>query len=325
MGRKAPAHVHAEAMLSALLEDRPAGLTIVRLMSATDRTRAQIHTGLAHLRKVVAAKGLPPVTWDKRWGYRMLDGAGGMDRLRTGVLRDRPPPRRELHRRDPPPTPEEDPERPLHPRGHGADGCDRAHPQFLASLAGRSRAPGRRNDRSDAAESFFALLKGKSAPTVGQTGRAPAWTSALSSRPSATDGASPALGAGTTSPRWRPGADTNRSRPIRAVGIKCPGSRGKARSARPPCWLGWEAGTDSHALDRGDGQTDDFGAARAEGSRAGQVSYKGASVGSWRRQKPKATSTGGSARDRLAGEVLQVGSAQCALDVFAVLLRGSGR
>lgn len=161
MGRKAPAHVHAEAMLSALLEDRPAGLTIVRLMSATDRTRAQIHTGLAHLRKVVAAKGLPPVTWDKRWGYRMLDGAGGMDRLRTGVLRDRPPPRRELHRRDPPPTPEEDPERPLHPRGHGADGCDRVHPQFLASLAGRSRAPGRRNDRSDAAESFFALLKGE--------------------------------------------------------------------------------------------------------------------------------------------------------------------
>ncbi|MEU2867489.1 RacP protein [Streptomyces mirabilis] len=75
MGRGVPAHVHAEAVLSALLEARPAGLTIAQLMSATERTRAQVHTGLAHLRKVAAAKCLPPVTWDKRWGYRMLDDA----------------------------------------------------------------------------------------------------------------------------------------------------------------------------------------------------------------------------------------------------------
>ncbi len=40
-------------------------------------------------------------------------------------------------------------------------GAIESTPQFLASLAGRSRAPGRRNDRSDAAESFFALLKGE--------------------------------------------------------------------------------------------------------------------------------------------------------------------
>ncbi|GAA1146345.1 MULTISPECIES: hypothetical protein [Streptomyces violaceusniger group] len=65
MGRGVPAHVHAEAILSALLEARPAGLTIVQLMAATERTRAQVHTGLAHLRQVAAAKGLPPVTWDK--------------------------------------------------------------------------------------------------------------------------------------------------------------------------------------------------------------------------------------------------------------------
>ncbi|MFB7323881.1 MULTISPECIES: hypothetical protein [unclassified Streptomyces] len=44
-------------------------------MAATERTRAQVHTGLAHLRQVAAAKGLPPVTWDKTWGYRMLDDA----------------------------------------------------------------------------------------------------------------------------------------------------------------------------------------------------------------------------------------------------------
>jgi hypothetical protein len=45
MGRGVPAHVHAEAILSALLEARPAGLTIVQLMAATERTRAQVHTG----------------------------------------------------------------------------------------------------------------------------------------------------------------------------------------------------------------------------------------------------------------------------------------
>ncbi|MFD7447263.1 RacP protein [Streptomyces sp. NPDC059909] len=44
-------------------------------MAATERIRAQLHTGLAHLRKVAAAKGLPPVTWDRKWGYRLLDDA----------------------------------------------------------------------------------------------------------------------------------------------------------------------------------------------------------------------------------------------------------
>lgn len=75
MGRGVPAHVHAETILSALLEARPAGLTIVQLMAATERTRSQIHTGLRHLRQIAAARGLPPVTWDRTWGYRMLDDA----------------------------------------------------------------------------------------------------------------------------------------------------------------------------------------------------------------------------------------------------------
>ncbi|GAA3794474.1 hypothetical protein [Streptomyces chiangmaiensis] len=35
----------------------------MQLMAATEHTRAQIHTGLAHLRQVAAARGLPPVTW----------------------------------------------------------------------------------------------------------------------------------------------------------------------------------------------------------------------------------------------------------------------
>lgn len=75
MGRGVPAHVHAEAILSALQEAHPAGLTITQLMAATERTHAQIHTGLAHLRRVAAARDLPPVTWDRRWGYRLLDDA----------------------------------------------------------------------------------------------------------------------------------------------------------------------------------------------------------------------------------------------------------
>lgn len=75
MGRGVPAHVHAEAILSALQEARPAGLSVTQLMAATERTRAQIHTGLAHLRQVAAARGLPPVTWDRKWGYRLLDDA----------------------------------------------------------------------------------------------------------------------------------------------------------------------------------------------------------------------------------------------------------
>ncbi|MFH9426627.1 hypothetical protein [Streptomyces sp. NPDC017529] len=45
------------------------------LMTATERTRAQVHTGLRHLRLVAAARGLPPVTWDRSWGYRLLDDA----------------------------------------------------------------------------------------------------------------------------------------------------------------------------------------------------------------------------------------------------------
>lgn len=128
MGRGVPAHVHAEAILSALQEARPAGLTITQLMSATERTRAQVHTGLAHLRKVAAARGLPPVTWDGKWGYRLLDDAPevwiGYERAFFDTVHHRV---ENFNRRDPPAAPEEDPERPLHPHGHGADERDRVH------------------------------------------------------------------------------------------------------------------------------------------------------------------------------------------------------
>ncbi|MEV8017441.1 hypothetical protein AB0O76_14070 [Streptomyces sp. NPDC086554] len=73
MGRGVPAHVHAEAVLKALLEARPSGLDITQMMAATERTRAQCYTGITHLRKIAAARSLPPVTWDKVWGYRMLE------------------------------------------------------------------------------------------------------------------------------------------------------------------------------------------------------------------------------------------------------------
>lgn len=73
MGRGVLAHVHAEAILSTggpprRLEHHPA--------DGRHRTHPrEVHTGLAHLRQVAAARGLPPVTWDRQWGYRLLDNA----------------------------------------------------------------------------------------------------------------------------------------------------------------------------------------------------------------------------------------------------------
>ncbi|WP_405594626.1 hypothetical protein [Streptomyces sp. NBC_01092] len=60
-------------------------------MASTERTRAHIHTGLAHLRQVAAARGLPPVTWDRKWGYAKLDcGLGG--NIRPGLGRSQESP-----------------------------------------------------------------------------------------------------------------------------------------------------------------------------------------------------------------------------------------
>ncbi len=67
-----------------------------------------------------------------------------------------------------------------------------------------------------------------------------------------------------------------------AVGVWAPdGPRGlfEGRLPRPHCWLGWQADTDSDALDQGDGQDGEFGAAQADGSRAGRVGHDGGPVG----------------------------------------------
>ncbi|MEW1547049.1 hypothetical protein [Streptomyces tsukubensis] len=73
MARSVLPHVHAEAVLVSLQEARPAGLFIGRLALATERTRSQIYTGVRQLRLVAAARDLPPVTWDRTWGYRLVD------------------------------------------------------------------------------------------------------------------------------------------------------------------------------------------------------------------------------------------------------------
>ncbi|POX52832.1 hypothetical protein C3488_07330 [Streptomyces sp. Ru72] len=72
--------------------------------------------------------------------------AGRVDRLRAGLLRHRAPPRRQLHRRDPPPTPDQAPRRPLSPHRHGPDGRDRVHPSAAgqSGSAAASRDPGRK-------------------------------------------------------------------------------------------------------------------------------------------------------------------------------------
>ncbi|MEU7579851.1 RacP protein [Streptomyces sp. NPDC041068] len=75
MGRGVPAHVHAEAVLDALREARPAGLTVHLLMAATERTRSQVYVGIREIRRVAAARGLPPLVWDRPHGYRLVDNA----------------------------------------------------------------------------------------------------------------------------------------------------------------------------------------------------------------------------------------------------------
>ncbi|MGW3044660.1 hypothetical protein ACWC9T_32505 [Kitasatospora sp. NPDC001159] len=73
MGRGVPAHVHAQAVLAAVVEARPRGLTMDQLVAATERSPAQVAVGIRHLRQIAAAEHLPPLTWSRRDGYRMVD------------------------------------------------------------------------------------------------------------------------------------------------------------------------------------------------------------------------------------------------------------
>ncbi|NHI12029.1 hypothetical protein STPH2_7399 [Streptomyces sp. KO7888] len=67
----------------ALMEARPAGLHTYQLMAATRLTRSQVGRGIRHVRDVVAAENLTPITWTRGGGYPfsgLVDWA--RDRLR---------------------------------------------------------------------------------------------------------------------------------------------------------------------------------------------------------------------------------------------------
>ncbi|MFG3296589.1 hypothetical protein ACGF3G_48395 [Streptomyces sp. NPDC048179] len=57
----------------ALMEARPAGLHTYQLMAATRLTRSQVGRGIRHVRDVVAAEDLTPITWTRRDGFMFSD------------------------------------------------------------------------------------------------------------------------------------------------------------------------------------------------------------------------------------------------------------
>lgn len=66
----------------ALMEARPAGLHTYQLMSATRLTNSQVGRGIRHVRDVVAAEQLTPVTWTRKEGYMFSEEPAKQDELR---------------------------------------------------------------------------------------------------------------------------------------------------------------------------------------------------------------------------------------------------
>ncbi len=62
--------VSADRIRVALFEARPAGLTGRQLVAATDLSVSQLRRGLAELRDIAAAEGLPPLIWTHTDGYQ---------------------------------------------------------------------------------------------------------------------------------------------------------------------------------------------------------------------------------------------------------------
>lgn len=70
-------HVHGEAVRKALQEARPVGLTLKQLCQVTRRSPTQAWTGLQLLRKVAVKEGPPPVTFNRRDGFRLSENSDG--------------------------------------------------------------------------------------------------------------------------------------------------------------------------------------------------------------------------------------------------------
>ncbi|MEW2354232.1 hypothetical protein [Spirillospora sp. NPDC029432] len=74
MGRSRLAeNVCGEQVRVALMEARPAGLTIPQLTAATGLTPYQVRKGLLFIREVGAMAHLTPLTWSRASGYAFAD------------------------------------------------------------------------------------------------------------------------------------------------------------------------------------------------------------------------------------------------------------
>ncbi|MEW2307008.1 hypothetical protein AB0958_45050, partial [Streptomyces sp. NPDC006655] len=67
------AEYYGDLVRVALMEARPAGLHTYQLMAATRLTRSQVGRGMRHVRDVVAAENLTPITWTRRDGFMFSD------------------------------------------------------------------------------------------------------------------------------------------------------------------------------------------------------------------------------------------------------------
>ncbi|WP_235215212.1 hypothetical protein [Phaeacidiphilus oryzae] len=64
---------YGDLVCTALMEARPAGLHTVQLVAATRLKKSQVQRGIRHLRDVVAAEHLTPITWRRKDGYMFSD------------------------------------------------------------------------------------------------------------------------------------------------------------------------------------------------------------------------------------------------------------
>jgi hypothetical protein len=71
MGReRVPANVCGEKVRIALMEARPAGLTLRQLVSATRLSAYQVRKGILWIKEVAATEHLTPITYTAKDGYR---------------------------------------------------------------------------------------------------------------------------------------------------------------------------------------------------------------------------------------------------------------
>ena len=81
--------ISADRVRLALFEARPAGLTGKHLLTATELSEAQIRRGLAELRDIGTAEGLPPLIWTHADGYQYCEDVDVLEAYELAIFRRR--------------------------------------------------------------------------------------------------------------------------------------------------------------------------------------------------------------------------------------------